>query len=150
MLFRSRAALTDSLQLFMYPDIRLDQRWMQQLWEPILPSTSTAAEIFRVFTKHPVMSLPALLQSSNTQAYCLQKLTLGVSRSKLDHHMTKVPAAHWRIFIDAIAAGLNARWVPRCHRTRTNIVVVQRKKSRRLLNAEEIADAARTVFDNSA
>lgn len=148
---RARATLNGSLQLFLYPDLpaRL-LRWSQELWQPVISPSSTAAEIFRVLTRHPAMSLPALLNNSTTQAFCFRKLTLGLSGSTLDHYMPRVPPGHWRIFIDALADGMNARAVPRCHRATTNIVVVQRRKSRRFLNAEEMASAVHELFDRSS
>jgi hypothetical protein len=145
----ARATLHDSLQLFIYPDIKLDGRWMTSLWQPMLSKASTSAEILGVFTRHPAMSLPALLRSSATQAFCFRKLTLGLSGSMLDHYLRKVPEEHWRIFIDALAAGFDATPIPRCSRAATNVVVVQRK-TRRILNPDELAGAVEELFRSSA
>ncbi len=140
---------TSGISVFLYPDSPAASSMSSDPFAPakLLPLVET---VMAAFGTAAVYSAPALLDSSHDEALCFENLFAGMSGAQLDHYNTAAETtnrpAGWRSFKAYLGDQLHAIPMPRCRRNATNIVVLQRKGSRALLNIEEIADVARAVF----
>ena len=90
-------------------------------------------------------STPAL----TSNAVCFKNVFADMSGAQLDHYNFKIETTRprgWRAFQEFLVREFKAKPVPRYRRNATNVVVIQRKENRFLLNANEIAEAAERVF----
>ena len=134
--------------MFLYPDSQAGTNTNVDPHAPIelLPILQT---VLAAFGTKAVYSAPALLQRSHETPFCFQHIFAGLSGAQLDHYNGVAKDSRpggWRAFKEFLATGLDAKPVPRNRRNATNVVVLQRRGSRSLVNVDEIAEVAEKVF----
>uniref|UniRef100_A0A7S0Z7V3 Glycosyltransferase 61 catalytic domain-containing protein n=1 Tax=Ostreococcus mediterraneus TaxID=1486918 RepID=A0A7S0Z7V3_9CHLO len=136
------------ISMFWYPDTQATLNTNADPLDPLkLPAI--VEKVFAAFGTTAVYSAPALLQRSHQTPFCFQNVFAGMSGAQLDHYNLKIETTRpggWRAFKEFLASGFKAKPVPRYRRNATNVVVIQRKRNRLLVNANEIAEAAERVF----
>lgn len=149
---RLAKALREDVRLMVYPDMtQLEPEWVREAaaWDPVANLTAMILEGFSLVSKHPIWSLPALLQRSQREAICLERARVGLYGARLDHYNKQVTDGDWRTFHSALASHFDAQPVPRCKRNATSIIIINRASRRRILNGKEVADLSQKVFNAS-
>ena len=136
------------ISMFWYPDSEVASNTNDDPLDP-LALLPVVEKVFAAFGSAAVYSAPALLQRSHQTPFCFQNVFAGMSGAQLDHYNFKIETTRprgWRAFQEFLVREFKAKPVPRYRRNATNVVVIQRKENRFLLNANEIAEAAERVF----
>lgn len=136
------------ISMFWYPDSEVDSNANADPLDP-LELQPILKRVFAAFGTAAVYSAPALLQRSHHTPFCFQHVFAGMSGAQLDHYNFEIETTRpggWRAFKNFLASELNAKPVPRYRRNATNVVVIQRKENRFLMNANDVAEAAERVF----
>ena len=140
-----------AISMFWYPDSQAVTKPTADPLDPLdlLESPPVVEKVFAAFGTAAVYSAPALLQRSHQMPVCFENVFAGLSGAQLDHYNFDIETTRpggWRAFKDYLAKEFQAKPVPRNRRNATNVVVVQRKENRLLVNANEVAEAAERVF----
>lgn len=148
--FRKSELPPSGITVFWYPDSKASLYMNADPRVPlkVLPVIDA---VLAAFATKSILSASALLQRSHETPFCFQNILAGLSGAQLDHYNTAANVSWpggWHAFKEFIADAFNAKSVPRCRRNATNVVVLQRKGPRVLVNADEIAEAAGKVFSD--